>query len=1435
MKKKSFKQGLLLLLIGIMIISTAAPTLAASRLPEKLEGHWAEEAIAKWMQNGVVQGYPDGSFKPDRAVTRAELTAIINKMFGFSLPASTPFADVPQDAWYAKDLAVAKQAGYYKGYPGNEAKADTAVTRQDAAALLAAVFSLNPATGAGKAAFTDSASISDYALEPIQALSGILNGYPDGSFRPERQITRAETVSILDRLVSRFYNQSGTFTAGDIAGNALVSRSGVTLQNGSISGRLYLAPGIGDGDAVVSQVSVQGAVYVQGGGGSSIHFQEAKLNQVQVNRLDGKVRVVLEGKTEVTRLHIVSASILDLGTNAVISELLVDSGAEGTVVTGKGEIKRLEIKSAVTLNGRLLAPGVYAVRNGDIAGSGTVISAGTGNTGGGNSGGGDGGQTVVKTVYIADAEATPATRSLLAYLGEMSGKQIMFGHQHDTTVSISGKDENGKVISDVYGATGDYPAVFGWDTLSLDGYETPPGVAGDYEASREGLSAAMKEAYELGGIVTLSTHPYNFATGGSFNDTSNTKGATSSVVTRILPGGDKNADFNAYLDRIADFANHLQDDESELIPVLFRPFHEQNGSWFWWGAGTTTKSEYATLYRYTVEYLRDIKGVHNFLYVFSPNGSFGGNESEYLNTYPGDAYVDILGMDQYDSKDNAGSQGFLDGLVKDLNMISKLASAKNKIVTLSEYGYSAAGMKTTGNNELEWFTKVLNAIKADPDASRISYMLTWANFGEGNNLYVPYKNVPNKADHELLPDFVRYYNDPFTAFAGEVKEDNKYNREVKAGVKEPLLHIVTPTDIGTVTAAETVIRAKVSGVTPDKVVFSVGGSDVETAMTLGADGYYSAVWKPEAALNGTSVDIAVKAYRTEAAPLSDSVTVFVKIGEVPLLELGFDTADELRFIQNNGTWSGLAGNGDTIKTELRHADVGGNGKLDIHVTAGLDAADTWQELKLQLTPEALQGVDLAKAGRVKLDVLIPANALDTDDSAALRTVVQLPDDWNTKYGMDSSYKKLSELEKVGIEGTEYYRYAAAVELSDSALTAAAKGLAVSIVGSGLASAGELPVYVDNIGVYNVYTAPVADNALVDDFESYGASNDALQAKYPKAGGDDIAASLSADRKAGGKYGMKLDYNLGAAGYAGIGKNLGSLDWSDYNAVSMWIASEGDASYAETGAPLKLVVQLVIDGIYLEAYPQIAPDSEGRVVFALKDLTEMSWGASGPLTLEKLEKVQSFKLYINSMDGQAHEGTLFFDDIQAVYDPSLPDFSGGNEGPQPHEPGVLYPFKSVDDIAGWTAENGSTANAGAVEYSGEEQAAAVPFELKAGGSFELGVYPSGLNLSGLETLSAKVKLSAGSAKARLFIKTAGWKWSDSGTPVTIDSGGYTTLSISLPAAAAAEGVDLSSVLSIGIKVEEIAGGEGTAKLYLQEVALAAAAPEISYRFENGAED
>ncbi len=566
---------------------------------------------------------------------------------------------------------------------------------------------------------------------------------------------------------------------------------------------------------------------------------------------------------------------------------------------------------------------------------------------------------------FVDPEATSSTRSLYAYLAEQRGKQILFGHQHATTESISSSQD--PIQSEVKISTGDYPALFGWDTLSIEGKEKP-GVFGDTVQSRERVIEKMQEAHALGGIVALSTHPPNFVTGGSFNDT------TGNVVAEILPGGSKHAAFNDYLDLIADVANNVKDTEGELIPLLFRPFHEQNGGWFWWGARTTKTADYIALYRYTVEYLRDAKDVHNLLYVYSPNGPFRGDEGAYMTTYPGDAYVDILGMDQYDNLENPGSNAFLDQLAADLAMINRLADAKGKIAALSEYGYSPQGMKTTGNGDLAWFTKVLEAIKSDPNARRTAYMQTWANFALDGNLFVPYKNAPG--DHELLPDFIRFYEDEYTAFAQQVS--GVYGREVAALQEEPLLHIAVPTNDTVLKEAPAHVRARLLFGEAETVTLREQGSDTTTTMTRAADGYYTAEWAPMKQQEGEAIELQVEAKLGNGKTLEQAVLVHYKPGGgASVSETLYDYesgTDEWGINNDNdGAWNTAQAAGVEVtaaaaakgKSSLKADFTLGGGSFELTRVGRLDlseAAALSAKVKVELADDASAGSGI----RVKL-------------------------------------------------------------------------------------------------------------------------------------------------------------------------------------------------------------------------------------------------------------------------------------------------------------------------------------------------------------------------------------------------------------------------------------------------------------------------------------
>ena len=369
------------------------------------------------------------------------------------------------------------------------------------------------------------------------------------------------------------------------------------------------------------------------------------------------------------------------------------------------------------------------------------------------------------SVKLVDSKATNPTKALAAYLtGLREDDKVLFGHQNSTFRSVR---DNGKT-SDIKDITGSEAGLFGIDTLALAGTEC---------ASENPLVAsieASKKAYEGGSIISLSCHMPNFtnakitATGDAKHpydfskcDFSESKDLTP-CADYILEGGEYNAQYNAYLDIIADYALKLQEAN---VPILFRPFHENSGGWFWWGTSTSADS-YRAIWRYMVNYLQ-AKGVHNLLYVYSPNGPID-NESDYLSRYPGDAYVDVLGFDYYDDYADASKytgDTYFDALAKSCDVVAGLADKKAKIPAIAETGIRITGagkdsLMVSGNptKDKDWYNQVVNtAVEHD-----IPYFLLWANF-DSENFFVPYK-YNETMGQEMINDFISAYNNDRSIF-----------------------------------------------------------------------------------------------------------------------------------------------------------------------------------------------------------------------------------------------------------------------------------------------------------------------------------------------------------------------------------------------------------------------------------------------------------------------------------------------------------------------------------------------------------------------------------------------------------------------------------------------------------------------------------------------
>ncbi|WPD19665.1 SpoIID/LytB domain-containing protein [Thermaerobacter composti] len=177
------------------------------RVPDlaDIEGHWAEESIRLLAGAGVIEGYRDGTFRPDRSLTRAEFVTLVNEAGGLA-PAkySGTFKDVRTDDWYAGQVAAAVKAGYIKGYPDGTFKPDRKITRNEMAVALAKAMQL-PA--GGSLTFKDRDAIPAWARSSVAAAvaAGYLSGYPDGTFRGNHSATRAEMATIVDRAWNRLW------------------------------------------------------------------------------------------------------------------------------------------------------------------------------------------------------------------------------------------------------------------------------------------------------------------------------------------------------------------------------------------------------------------------------------------------------------------------------------------------------------------------------------------------------------------------------------------------------------------------------------------------------------------------------------------------------------------------------------------------------------------------------------------------------------------------------------------------------------------------------------------------------------------------------------------------------------------------------------------------------------------------------------------------------------------------------------------------------------------------------------------------------------------------------------------------------------------------------------------------------------------------------
>ncbi len=350
--------------------------------------------------------------------------------------------------------------------------------------------------------------------------------------------------------------------------------------------------------------------------------------------------------------------------------------------------------------------------------------------------------TSAQTYSPCDKNATKETRWLFSSMQRLIGAGVMLGHHDDMAYGVGWKFDADR--SDVKSVTGSYPSVYGWDLAKIE-HDSIHDINGIPFKLQKKL---VEQVYERGGINTFCWHMDNPANGKTAWDT------TQQTVKELIPGGAYNKAYVENLDKAATYLSGLKGPEGEAIPILYRPFHELTGNWFWWCKNTSSAEDFKTLWRFTIDYLRNTKKLHNLLIVFSV-ADFN-SEADFMDRYPGDDYVDFIGFDNYCTQ---GIPLFEKNLNMRLALLDVIAAKHHKVACLAETGFE-------GIPSNDWWTKVLLPTLAK---YKTSYVLLWRN-ANTHHFYAPYPG------QQSADNFKQFADSPKTMFQNRLTPLSVYGK-----------------------------------------------------------------------------------------------------------------------------------------------------------------------------------------------------------------------------------------------------------------------------------------------------------------------------------------------------------------------------------------------------------------------------------------------------------------------------------------------------------------------------------------------------------------------------------------------------------------------------------------------------------------------------------
>ena len=307
-------------------------------------GHWAEASIERWSGYGIIQG-SNGKFDPDGQLTCAQLATILARLLKLPAAKDAGFIDNPADAWYYDAINRCAAAGILKGNGDGTVTPNASITRERAMVMLGRALGIEPIENPNLTQFTDGAQVASYARGMLAALirAGIVGGVTADQLAPQNNITRAATVTILDRAIGTYADKAGETVNANGKGIVLAVADDVTIT-GEVNKLLVPANDI--------EVTVKGSKNIDyiviSGDNSKVILDNASADNVT---LDGeKSAVETKNGAKIDNVIVTEnapGATVDVGSGTTVGN--VENHAEDATVTGSGTVKKVESDKDITV------------------------------------------------------------------------------------------------------------------------------------------------------------------------------------------------------------------------------------------------------------------------------------------------------------------------------------------------------------------------------------------------------------------------------------------------------------------------------------------------------------------------------------------------------------------------------------------------------------------------------------------------------------------------------------------------------------------------------------------------------------------------------------------------------------------------------------------------------------------------------------------------------------------------------------------------------------------------------------------------------------------------------------------------------------------------------------------------------------------------------